>query len=91
MKTQRIIPVPLLILETIGILLLGLAWLSVNHYVSLPGVLAGSGAALILVFAGVGLMLPAAVALVWSLSRRVAPQLMQSSVVKKEKHDDADH
>ncbi|MBJ3816354.1 YbjC family protein [Shimwellia pseudoproteus] len=91
MKKQRIIPLPLLILETAGILLLVLAWLSVNRYLVLPGVLAGSGAALIMIFAGVGLMLPAAVALIGALSRRVAPQLMQHTESKKETRDDADH
>ncbi|AFJ47646.1 DUF1418 family protein [Shimwellia blattae] len=92
MKTPGpIISPPLLILETAGIALLVLAWLSVNQYLELPGVLGSGGAALIMIFAGVGLMLPAAVALILAMSRRLAPQLMSHSESKKEKPDDTDH
>lgn len=93
MKSKGMIPVPVLVLETIGILLLGVAWLSANQYVALPGIFAGKDAAVVMVFAGVALMIPAAIALILAMSRRVAPLLMLGVNTKpdKGKKDDANH
>lgn len=91
------LPKSVLILELAGMVLLTLAWLSLNQYVTLPAPLASPTAGIIMIFAGVLLLLPAAVVLMWGMAKIVSPQLMQhdkpsSSLSDREKkHDDADH
>ena len=76
--------------------LLTLAWLSLNQYVQLPAPFASPTAALIMIFAGILLMIPAAIALMWRIAKIVAPQLTDnktssSTPSEREKHHDADH
>ncbi|MBB1199971.1 DUF1418 family protein [Enterobacteriaceae bacterium 89] len=95
MRSFGALPKSVLILEALGMGLLVLAWLSLKQYVTLPGLLAGPTAGAIMIFAGVILMIPAAVALVRGMAQSLAPQLMQRndkpSSPDPDKRDDADH
>lgn len=96
MRSLGSLPKSVLILEAIGMLLLGAAWLSLNGYVTLPAPVATPGAAVVMIFAGIILMLPAAAALFWGVAHTVAPQLMGRNATlppkpDKEKQHDADH
>lgn len=96
MRTLNDLPKPIIVLELLGIILLGLAWLSINGYVALPAPLSGTVAAVVMVCCGVALMLPAAFILLWAVAHNVAPLLLkprgpQSTPSSKEKRDDADH
>ena len=92
MRSLGALPKSVLILEAIGMVVLSAAWLSLNQYVTLPDPLASQLAAVVMIFVGIALMLPAAAVLFWSIARTVAPQLMNSDLSrKKEKKDDTDH
>lgn len=96
MRSPAALPKSVLVVEFIGMVLLTLVWLSLNQYVSLPAPFSSPTAALLMIFAGILLMLPAAVALIWRVAKVVAPQLTQtknslSSLPDREKRDDADH
>lgn len=84
-----------LILEAIGMVILVLAWLSLNHYISLPSPFASATAGIIMIFVGIILMLPAAFALFRGMAQVIAPQLMQrnekTSSQDQEKRNDTDH
>ncbi|WP_436904324.1 YbjC family protein [Klebsiella pneumoniae] len=75
--------------------LLTLAWLSLNQYVQLPVPIASPTAALVMLFAGIVLMIPAALVVMWRMAQIVAPQLTHSpkpeSLSDREKRNDADH
>ena len=84
MRSLGALPKSVLILEAIGMVVLAAAWLSLNQYVTLPAV--------VMIFVGIALMLPAAAVLFWGIARTVAPQLMNPDLPrKKEKKDDTDH
>lgn len=104
MRTIGVLPKSILILECLGMILLALALLSLNHYLTLPAPfntplpapfntpLAG----VLMVFLGVVLILPAAVAMMWRIAQLLAPQLMKrppdiSSRSDREKHNESDH
>ncbi|EAO5312499.1 DUF1418 family protein [Salmonella enterica subsp. enterica serovar Poona] len=104
MRTIGVLPKSVLILEYLGMILLALALLSLNHYLTLPAPfntplpapfntpLAG----VLMVFLGVVLILPAAVAMMWRIAQLLAPQLMKrppdiSSRSDREKHNESDH
>lgn len=92
MRSLGALPKSVLILEAIGMVVLAAAWLSLNQYVTLPAPFASQLAAVVMIFVGIALMLPAAAVLFWSIARTVAPQLMNSDLPrKKEKKDDTDH
>ncbi|KFC82866.1 YbjC family protein [Buttiauxella agrestis] len=99
MRSLGALPKPVLILEVIGIAFLLLSYLSLNGYVALPAPFGNATAAIIMVFLGIALMIPAAAFMVWAMAQNVAPLLTkgQSPVKKslsdkpKDKHDDADH
>lgn len=90
------LPKPVLVLEVLGILLLGVAMISINHWLTLPDWLSGKGAATLMIFAGIALMLPAAVTMMWRTAQALAPQLLGMPKSDK-KHsqsgdsNDADH
>ncbi|CAM8678327.1 YbjC family protein [Kluyvera sp. M-M157-B] len=91
MRTLGALPKSVLILEAIGMVVLAVAWLSLNQYITLPTPLASPLAAVIMIFIGIALMLPAAGVLFLGIARAAAPQLMNpGSVRKKEKNDDTD-
>ena len=96
MRTVGVLPKSILILETIGMVSLALALLSLNDYLTLPAPLGSPLACVVMIFLGVLLMLPAAVVLTWRIAQLVAPQLMSrthgdSSRSDREKRDDANH
>lgn len=95
MRSLGALPKSVLILEAIGMVMLVLAWLSLKDYVALPAPFASPMAGLIMIFVGILLMIPAAVALFRGMAQTIAPQLMQRndkpSSPDQEKHDDADH
>ncbi|ECK0452990.1 DUF1418 family protein [Salmonella enterica subsp. enterica] len=93
MRTIGVLPKSVLILEYLGMILLALALLSLNHYLTLP---APFNTPLAGVFLGVVLILPAAVAMMWRIAQLLAPQLMKrppdiSSRSDREKHNESDH
>ncbi|MBP2170568.1 hypothetical protein J2125_003760 [Erwinia toletana] len=96
MRAFAQLPKAVLVLEVLGILLLVLAMLSVNQWLTLPDWLSGKAAATLMFFAGVLLMLPAAVTLMWRTAQALAPQLLgsgrhQNKTTKTGDSDDADH
>ena len=96
MRSLGALPKSVLILEAIGMVLVVLAWLSLNHYLTLPAPFGGPTAGLVMIFAGILLMVPAAVALFRGMALAIAPQLMQRNDDKpvskdQDKRDDADH
>ena len=91
MRTLGALPKSVLILEAIGMVVLAVAWLSLNQYITLPTPLASPLAAVIMIFIGIALMPPAAGVLFLGIARAAAPQLMNpGSARKKEKNDDTD-
>ncbi|MRS13784.1 DUF1418 family protein [Enterobacteriaceae bacterium RIT691] len=95
MRSFGALPKSVLILEAIGMVILVLAWLSLKNYLTLPGPFAGATAGVIMIFVGILLMIPAAVALFRGMAQTIAPQLMQRNdkpaSQDQEKNDDADH
>lgn len=72
------LPKSILLVEILGMGLLTLAWLSLNQYVQLPAPIASPTAALVMLFAGIVLMIPAAIVVMWRMAQIVAPQLTHS-------------
>lgn len=72
------LPKSILLVEILGMGLLTLAWLSLNQYVQLPAPIASPTAALVMLFAGIVLMIPAALVVMWRVAQIVAPQLTHS-------------
>ncbi|AJZ88778.1 hypothetical protein VW41_06910 [Klebsiella michiganensis] len=99
MRAVGSLPKSVGVLEAVGIGFLALAFLSLQGYLTLPAPLASATAAIVMVFIGLGLMLPAAIVMAWNIARRLAPQLTQPDSVSqhsdlkkpKENRDDADH
>lgn len=96
MRTIGVLPKSVLMLEIIGMVLLSLALLSLNDYLSLPAPLNSPLACVVMIFLGVLLMLPAAVGLTWRIAKMLALQLMSqapgdSSRSDRDKRDDANH
>lgn len=60
MRTIGVLPKSVLILEYLGMILLALALLSLNHYLTLPAPFNTPLAGVLMVFLGVVLILPAA-------------------------------
>ncbi|MCY2089746.1 YbjC family protein [Klebsiella pneumoniae] len=85
------LPKSILLVEILGMGLLTLAWLSLNQYAPI----ASPTAALVMLFAGIVLMIPAALVVMWRVAQIVAPQLTHSpkpeSLSDREKRNDADH
>lgn len=95
MRSLGSLPKSVLILEAVGMVLLVLAWLSLKQYVALPAPFADPTAGIIMIFVGILLMIPAAVALFRGMAQTIAPQLMQPTdkptLPDQEKRNDADH
>lgn len=92
MRSLGALPKSVLILETLGMIVLAAAWLSLNQYITLPAPFASQLAAVVMIFVGIALMLPAAGVLFWRIAHTVAPQLMNANPPReKEKKDDTDH
>ena len=95
MRMTGALPKSVLILEMVGMVLLALALLLLNHYLTLPAPFNSSLAVIIMLFLGVLLMIPAALAFVWQVAQRLAPQLMKpssdSSRSDRENENDSNH
>jgi len=95
MRSLGSLPKSVLILEALGMVLLVLAWLSLKQYIALPAPFASPVAGVIMIFVGILLMIPAAVALFRGMAQTIAPQLMQRNdkpnLPDQEKRNDADH
>jgi uncharacterized membrane protein len=96
MRTIGVVPKSVLMLEIMGMVLLSLALLSLNDYLTLPAPFNSPLACVVMIFLGVLLMLPAAVILMWRIAQLLAPQLLSrasddSSHSDREKRDDANH
>ncbi|BET40210.1 DUF1418 family protein [Atlantibacter hermannii] len=96
MRSLGSLPKPVLILEALGMVLLGTAWLSLKDYIDLPAPFDGTAWGIAMVFFGILLMLPAAVALVWGMGQNLAPLLFKSpdktsSSQNKDSKHDANH
>lgn len=95
MRTIGALPKSVLILEMVGMVLLALALLSLNHYLTLPAPFNTSLAVVAMLFLGILLMIPAALVFVWQVAQRLAPQLMKppsdSSHSDREKKNDSNH
>ena len=69
MRMTGALPKSVLILEMVGMVLLALALLLLNHYLTHPAPFNSSLAGIIMLFLGVLLMIPAALAFVWQVWR----------------------
>lgn len=75
MRSLGNMPRIVIISEVLGLLLLVVAYLSINNYLSLPGEMGTPTAAIMMIFVGVGLMIPAAVCIVWRVVSGFGPLL----------------
>ncbi|EAR7789341.1 DUF1418 family protein [Salmonella enterica] len=96
MRTIGVLPKSVVLLECLGMILLALALLLLNHYFTLPAPFNTPLAGVLMVFLGVVLILPAAVAMMWRIAQTLAPQLMKrppdiSFRSDREKHNESDH
>lgn len=99
MRSLGALPKPVLILEVFGIVFLLLSYLSLNGYVALPAPIGTATAAIVMVFLGIALMVPAAACMVWAMAQNLSPLLTKGQIPAaklqsdktKDKPDDADH
>ena len=95
MRAFSQLPRPVLILEVLGILLLVLSYLTLHEMLPLPAPLSGRLAATVTIFAGIALMLPAALVMMWRTARLMAPDLFNTRPSRDKKppgdNHDADH
>ena len=91
MRTIGVLPKSVLMLEIIGMVLLSLALLSLNDYLTLPAPLNSPLACVVMIFLGVLLMLPAAVALMWRIAQLLARAPSDSTDLDRDKRDDTNH
>ena len=72
MRSIGALPKSVLILEILGMILLAAALLSLNQYLTLPAPMNSPLAVTVMIFLGILLMLPAAVALMWRIAQLIA-------------------
>lgn len=72
-----------IISEALGMLLLVVAYLSINDYLSLPGSMGTPAVAVAMIFIGIGLMLPAAAYIVWRVASGFGPLLGSADRISK--------
>lgn len=75
MRSLGDMPRIVIISEVLGMLLLVVAYLSINDFMSLPGTMGTPAIAIIMIFIGTGLMIPAAVYIVWRVASGFGPLL----------------
>lgn len=75
MRSLGDMPRIVIMFEVLGMVLLVLAWLSINDYLSLPGAMGTPTIAVLMIFVGVGLMIPAAACIVWRVAQGFGPLL----------------
>ncbi|MEN3754954.1 YbjC family protein [Mangrovibacter yixingensis] len=102
MRSLGALPKSVLLLETLGIVLLCVAWLVAHGVISVTAFLATDMAVILLIFSGIVLMLPAAIVLIGQMGKHVAPLLFNGSNTQtaenkkaadqaKDKNNDANH
>ncbi|EHD9905370.1 YbjC family protein [Salmonella enterica] len=93
MRTIGVLPKSVVLLECLGMILLALALLSLNHYFTLPAPFNTPLAGVLMVFLGVVLILPAAVAMMWRIAQTLAPKRPPDISFRsdREKHNESDH
>ncbi|AKP34962.1 YbjC family protein [Yersinia aleksiciae] len=75
MRSLGDMPRIVIISEVLGMLLLVVAYLSINDFLSLPGTMGTPAVAIIMIFVGIGLMIPAAACIVWRVASGFGPLL----------------
>ncbi|ADZ43130.1 TPA: YbjC family protein [Yersinia enterocolitica] len=75
MRSLGDMPRIVIISEALGMILLVVAYLSINDYLSLPRAIGTPTVAIIMIFVGIGLMIPAAACIVWRVARGFGPLL----------------
>lgn len=75
MRSLGDMPRIVIVAEVLGILLLVMAYLSINDYLSLPGSIGTPAAAIMMIFIGIALMIPAAACIVWRVAHGFGPLL----------------
>lgn len=92
MRSLGSLPKPVLIIEALGMVLLGIAWLSLKGYINLPAPFNCATWGIAMVFLGILFMLPAAVALIWGMGQNLAPLLFKTpDKTKPSQEKDSDH
>lgn len=87
MRSLGDLPRPALVLEGLGMVLLVLAFLSIDGYLQWPGWLASQQTAVGMVFLGVAMMVPAAAFLVWRGVQGIGPLMRGGPPPEKECHE----
>ncbi|UZY12595.1 YbjC family protein [Yersinia ruckeri] len=87
MRALGDMPKRVMLLEALGILLLVLAYLSLHQYLILPAGLSEPTVAIMMIFIGIGLMIPAAACIVWRVAQGFGPLLGMNRIDKKEPTD----
>lgn len=93
MRAFSRLPRFVLVLEGLGGILLLLSYFTLHRMLPLPAPFSGPLAATFMIFAGIALMLPAALLLMWRTAKAMAPELFNvkpDPTTPGEKHD-ADH
>ncbi|CNK01679.1 Protein of uncharacterised function (DUF1418) [Yersinia frederiksenii] len=83
MRSLGDMPRIVIISEALGMLLLVVAYLSINDYLSLPGSMGTPAVAVAVIFIGIGLMLPAAAYIVWRVASGFGPLLGSADRISK--------
>ncbi|WP_145513783.1 YbjC family protein [Yersinia massiliensis] len=83
MRSLGDMPRIVIISEVLGMLLLVVAYLSINDFVSLPGSMGTPTVAIMMIFVGIGLMVPAAVCIVWRVASGFGPLLGSADRVSR--------
>lgn len=83
MRSLGDMPRIVIILEALGMILLVVAYLSINDYLSLPGSMGTQTVAVIMIFVGIGLMIPAAACIVWCVAKGFGPLLGSADRISK--------
>ncbi|MEY8710883.1 hypothetical protein A9B99_12920 [Mangrovibacter phragmitis] len=102
MRSLGALPKSVLLLETLGIALLCVAWLVAHGVISVTAFLATDMAVILLIFSGIVLMLPAAIVLLGQMGKNLAPLLFngadtpaagdkKAAKKAKDKNNDANH
>lgn len=91
MRAFTKMPVPILVLEALGGIMLVLSYLTLHQMLPLPASFSVQFAATVMIFAGIALMLPAAIVMMWRTVKVMAPGLFNlRKRTPGDKHD-ADH
>lgn len=65
MRSLGDMPRPVIICEVIGVILLLLVYLAVNDFIALPGIMSSKNVLMVMAFAGLACLVPAAINIVW--------------------------